>query len=93
MLGHIEGLVCTHDFLRSKYWKVYLGAQTVFRACSIHWGHGCIFFKVLFWKKMAFSLRAPPKQMSFLTISNENVFFETQGARLVAIVAPNKGLE
>ena len=31
--------------------------------------------------------------MSFLTISNENFFFKTQGTRLGAIVAPNRGLE
>ena len=31
--------------------------------------------------------------MSFLSISDENIFFETQGVRLSAIMAPNKGLE
>ena len=31
--------------------------------------------------------------MSFLIISNENIFLKTQGTRLGAIVAPNKGLE
>ena len=31
--------------------------------------------------------------MLFLTISNENIFFKTQGTRLGAIVAPNKGPE
>ena len=31
--------------------------------------------------------------MSFLTISNGNILFKTQGTRLGAIVAPNKGLE
>ena len=36
---------------------------------------------------------APPKQRSFLTISNENIFSKTQGGRLGAKVAPNKGLE
>ena len=36
---------------------------------------------------------APPNQMPFLTISNENIFFENQGTRLEAIIAPNKGLE
>ena len=50
-------------------------------------------FRVLFLKKIAFCLLAPPKQMSFLTISNENVLFKTQGTRLGAIIAPNKGLE
>ena len=30
---------------------------------------------------------------SFLTISNENIFFKTQGTRLGAIVARNKSLE
>ena len=31
--------------------------------------------------------------MPFLTISTENIFFRTQGTRLGAIVASNKGLE
>ena len=31
--------------------------------------------------------------MSFLTVSNGNIFFKSQGTRLGAIVAPNKGLE
>ena len=35
----------------------------------------------------------PPKQVSFLTISNENIFLKTQGTRLGAIVTRNKGLE
>ena len=45
-----------------------------------------------FYKKGAFCLLALPKQMSLLTISTENIFLKTQGTRLVAIVAPNKGL-
>ena len=36
---------------------------------------------------------APPKQMLFLTIYNENIFLKTQGTRLGAIIALNKGLE
>ena len=51
-------------------------------------GIGAIYWYDIFWKKVA-----PPKQMSFLTISNENIFLKTQSTRLVAIVAPNKGLE
>ena len=31
--------------------------------------------------------------MSLLTISNENIFFKTQGTRLGAVVTPNKGLD
>ena len=31
--------------------------------------------------------------MSFLSISNENTFFKSQGTRLGAIVAANEGLE
>ena len=31
--------------------------------------------------------------MSFLTISNENIFWKTQGPRLGATVAHNKGLK
>ena len=33
------------------------------------------------------------KQMSFLIVSNENIFSKTQGTRLGAIITPNKGLE
>ena len=32
----------------------------------------------------------PPKQIWFLTISNENIFFTTQGTRFGGIVAPSK---
>ena len=46
-----------------------------------------------FSEKGAFCLLVLPKQMPFLTISNENIFFKTQGIRLDAIVAPNKSLE
>ena len=42
--------------------------------------------------KKDFLLACTPKQMPFLTISNEN-FFITQDTRLGAIVAPNKGLQ
>ena len=51
------------------------------------------FFGANFSEKRAFCLVAPPKQMPFLTISNENIFFKTQGTRLGAIFAPNKRLE
>ena len=44
----------------------------------------------ILWKS-ALCFLAPRKQMSFLTISNKNIFFKTQGTRLDAIVAPNKG--
>ena len=37
-----------------------------------------------------FCVLAPPKQMSFLTISKKNIFLETQGTRLGAIVDPAK---
>ena len=40
------------------------------------------FFGAHFLKKKAFCLLAPPKQMLFLTISNENIFLKTQGTRL-----------
>ena len=40
-----------------------------------------------------FHFRTLPKQMPFLTISNKNISFKTQGNRLGAIVPPNKHLE
>ena len=55
-------------------------------------GTGAVFGST-FSLKRAFGLLAPPKQMSFLIISNENNFLKTQGTRLGAIIAPNKGLE
>ena len=54
---------------------------------------GYVFFGACFQKKRAFCLLAPPKHMSFLTISNGNVFLKTQDTRLGAIVASDKGLE
>ena len=42
---------------------------------------------------MAFSLPAPAKLMSFLTISNENIFSKTHSTRLSAIAVLNEGLE
>ena len=54
---------------------------------SRHRRHGNVFFE----KDILFL--APPKQVSFLTISNENIFFKPQGTWLHSIVIPNKGLE
>ena len=68
------------------------GSSSLSRAYSRHWDVGAIFLGT-FSEKRLFCLLAPPKQMSFLTISNENIFLKTQSTRLVAIVAPNKGLE
>ena len=48
------------------------------------------FFGANIFKKGAFCLLVTPNQMSLLTISNENIFFENQGTRLGAIIAPNK---
>ena len=44
-------------------------------------------------EKGIFLASTPPKHMPFLIISNENILKKTQGTRLGAIVAPNKGLE
>ena len=38
-----------------------------------------VFFWVNVFRKGAFCLLAPPKQMSFLTIFNENIFFRKSG--------------
>ena len=43
--------------------------------------------------KKGICLLVPPKQMSFSTISNENIFCKTQDTKLVVIIAPNKVLE
>ena len=51
------------------------------------------FLGVHFSEKRAFWLLAPSKQMLFLTISDKNIFFKTQGTRLGAIVTRNKCLE
>ena len=55
------------------------------------WGMSMFLGQIL-WKK-AFCLLAHPKYMLFLSISDENIFFKTQGTRLSVIVAPNKSLE
>ena len=51
------------------------------------------FFWGTFSEKRAFCLLAIPKQMSFFTISNENIFSKTEGTRLDGMVTPNKDLE
>ena len=56
------------------------------------WGMGA-FFGAYFFFKRTFCLLGPPKQMSLLTIYNENIFLKSQGTRLRSIFAPNKGLE
>ena len=61
------------------------------RAYSRDWGTWCVLWGHICRKK-TFCWLAPPKQMPFLTISNEN-FFKTQDTSLGAIVAPNKGLQ
>ena len=63
----------------------------VIKARSRYGGMGA-FFRAHFLKK-GICLLTPPQQMSFLTISNKNILFKTQGTGLDAIVAPNKGLE
>ena len=55
-------------------------------------GMGAFFWGTIFWKK-GICLLAPPKQMSFSTISHKNIFLKTQGTKLGAIIAPNKVLE
>ena len=45
-------------------------------------------------KKKHFVFFAPPKQMPFLAIANENIFFiKTQGTRLRMIATLDRGLE
>ena len=85
--------ICCYLFIAYFVRKIDVFQQTVVtRAYSRHWRHGCV-FQGIFSEKRVFCLLAPPKQMSFLLISNENIFFKTQSTRLGAIVAPNKGLE
>ena len=73
--------------------SIYINQTNItYRAYSRHWGHGGIFWGHIFWKK-GFLFTCTPKQLSFLTISNENISLKSQGNRLGAIVAPNKGLE
>ena len=50
-------------------------------------------FGAYFLEKSASCLLTLPKQMPFLTISNKNIFFKTQGKRLGVVVAPNKHLK
>ena len=66
--------------------------KIVSRAYSRHWGHGYVFQEYVFEKRVFYWL-APPKQKPFLSVSNENIIFKTQGTRLGVRVAPNKGLE
>ena len=54
---------------------------------------GAFFTRAHVLEKKDIVFLAPPKQMSFLIVSNENIFSKTQGTRLGAIITPNKGLE
>ena len=60
--------------------------KEISRAYSRHQGHGCILGGAHLLGKRAFCLLAPPKLMSFSTISNENIFSKTQGTKLGAII-------
>ena len=51
------------------------------------------FFRALFLKKGHFLSLHSPKQMPFLTTSNESINFKAQGTKLSVLVTPNKGLE
>ena len=46
-----------------------------------------------FFEKGTFAYLPPPKQMSVLTNSNENIFSKTQGTKLGVIIEPIKVLE
>ena len=72
------------------YWSVFIYEYIAYFR---HSEHRCIIWGIFFWKKGAFCLLTLLKQMPFLSISNKNIFFKTQGNRLGAIVAPNKRLE
>ena len=54
---------------------------------------GAFFTRAHVLEKKDIVFLAPPKQMSFLIVSNENIFSKTKGTRLGAIITPNKGLE
>ena len=45
------------------------------------------------YEKWAFYFLAPPKHVSYLIISFENIFLKNQGSRLGVKIAPNTGLE
>ena len=51
------------------------------------------FLEADFFEKGTFACLPPPKQMSVLTISNENIFSKTQGTKLGVIIEPIKVLE
>ena len=47
----------------------------------------------MIYEKWAFCFLAPPKRVSYLIISNENIFLKNRASRLGAKIAPNTGLE
>ena len=51
------------------------------------------FFQGTTSENRAIYLLVPPKQITNLTISNEIIFFKTQGIRLSVLVARNEGLK
>ena len=82
-------IICTHCLC---VYFIYLYLLTNTWPILDSKGIGAL-FGAHFLEKRAFRLLTLPKQMPFLTISNKNIFFKTQGNRLGAIVAPNKRLE
>ena len=56
------------------------------------WGNDA-FFQGTTSENRALYLLVPTKQITILTISNEIIFFKTQGIRLGVLVARNEGLE
>ena len=72
------------------YWSVFIYK---YMAYFRQWEHRCIIWGILFGKKGILLAHTLLKQLPFLTISNKNIFFETQGNKLGVIVAPNKHLE
>ena len=90
LFSQIEKLV--HRPLSIIFSLFYSNDTHINRAYFRHWGHGCNFLGHIFWKKGILFL-ATPKQKSFLTVFNENIFSKTQGVRLGAKIEPYKGLE
>ena len=87
---------CTGILIVSKYQqeKILLFKISIAIYIRIHTIYQDLFWTLAAWTRFLRSkghwLLAPPKQMPFLTISNENIFRKTQDTRLSAIVAPNK---
>ena len=61
------------------FWKIFESSAHVIAGSILDIGSKGALFGAHFFEKRALFLLSPPKQMSFFTISNENILLKAQG--------------